>query len=233
MDMYPYKPFFRKALVAGVAVCFLTLASSAFAISQKLSIEQTGWADPITAQYAIDYGRSLVTHLQSARSLLNGYNISDSRKELKRSTEIAKAIEHLVPYMAIEEKLNSAIKNLKNGKLERYFNDLPPIYSNLDELAIYAPLVVNTVRNEVQKSEKHARNGAPDLAVLDLKEVWKGVFSNTLYIPVFYVDSQVQAANKALQKHDPDVTSARREINNALDSLLTDVDEHIDASPQG
>jgi prefoldin subunit 5 len=238
MDAHAYKRWFRNATATGVAVCLLTFGASAFASSQKqlnpqrILVEQPGWADSINAQYAIDDGRSLVTHLQNARSLLNVENISDTRKELTRSTEIAKSIEHLVPYMVVEEKINSAIKNLTNGKLKRYNNNVQSVYANLDNLAVFAPAAANTVRAKMQKSEQHARSGAADLAVLDLKEVRDSVFNGTPYIPVFYVDSQLQAANKALQKRDPDVTTARREINNALDSLVTDVDENSYVSPQ-
>jgi hypothetical protein len=239
MDAHAYKRCLRNAMATGVAVCFLTFGASAFATSQKqlnrqrILVEQPGWADSVNAQYAIDYGRSLVTHLQNARSLLDVHNIPDSRKELNRSTEIAKAIEHLVPYMVVEEKINSAIENLTIGNLKRYYNNVQSIFANLDNLAVYAPAAANTVHNKVQKSEQHARSGAADLAVLDLKEVRDSVFNGTPYIPVFYVDSQLQAANRALRKHDPEVIRASQEVNNALDRLVNEVDENSYASPQG
>ena len=220
------KPVFI-ALAALLAASAVTLSARAADTSYK---EQTsigqyrGWGDPAMAQRAVNSGRELVKHLRSAKALLEEQLTVEARSALDASRDSAKAIERMMPYLLVVEEMMDASDHVVQEDVEALSTDLLPIYARLDEMAVYAPEVAHKTRGMVKQAESHAAAGNKTRAAEVLKQAASDITEHTVYLPVKYVDQQVQTALSAINQSKPDLPAATAAVDRALDSLTTVVE---------
>lgn len=229
---YSLKPI-SVALAALLAASAITVSADAADTSYK---EQTsigqyrGWGDPATAQIAVNSGRELVEHLRSARALLDEELTVEARSALTASRESVNAIERMMPYLLVVEEMMDASDHVVQEDVEALSTDLLPIYTRLDEMAVYAPEVAHKTRGMVKQAQSHAAAGDKTRAAEVLKQAAADVTEHTVYLPVTYVDQQVQAALSAINQSTPDLPAAKAAVDRALNSLTTVVDSVVETT---
>lgn len=218
---------YRKPL-ANMMIAILigaTAIGSAHANSNEkedaVIMQYTGWGDPEMAQIAVNSGRALLAHLQTAKALLEEGKVDQAQSALRVSREFADAIERSMPYMAVIDEFKDASNKVVSEDIETFTSDLLPIYATLDELELYAPKTAKHARGELNKAKHRAENGNQHEASELLQKAAVGVSENVVYLPVVYVDRQVNAALSAVDKPTPDLVSATTAVNRALDSVTT------------
>ena len=223
-----------KPVVAVLAAVLATGSVTGMAAtSDKLGTEtisittSADWGDPAMAKMAVDSGRALVRHLETARALLETGRTKQARSALIASREFADAIQRTMPYLTVVQDMQDASKKVRQEDVETFSTDLLPIYASLDELQVYAPKVADRTRGMVQNAEKHARAGDKSRAAEVLNEAADDISRHTVYLPVKYVDEQVHGALYAINEAKPDVADAKVAVNRALDSVTLVVDEVI------
>jgi YfdX protein len=231
------KAITRFAVTPVVAVLASVLATGSVATlaatTNKVDTETvtistySDWGDPAMAKIAVDSGRALVDHLQSAQALLATGKIREARSALVTSREFADAIQRTMPYLTVVEDMQDAGKKVVKEDVTAFSADLLPIYASLDELQLYAPKVADRTRGMVQKAEKNASAGDRQDAAQLLTDAADDISQHTIYLPVNYVDEQVHGAIYALNQTRPDVSAAKAAVSRALDSVTLVVDEVI------
>jgi len=80
-----------------------------------------------------------------------------------------------------------------------------------------APGLGRQIKSKVQKAEQQAKAGKKDEALKQVDAVLDQVTATRVYIPILYVQGQIDAARKALTKQK--IEAARADVAKALDSL--------------
>lgn len=212
------------ALLSGSASSLAAAAENTATDSITVST-YSDWGDPAMAKIAVDSGRALVDHLDSAKGLLATGRIRQARSALTTSREFADAIERTMPYLTVVEDMRNAGQQVTQEDVTGLRADLLPIYASLDELQLYAPKVAERTRGMVQKAEKNASAGDKPAATRLLTEAADDIAQHTVYLPVDYVDEQIHGALYAIDRPKPDVAAARAAVERALDSVTLVVDE--------
>lgn len=238
--MTTYTRYLFKPVVTGLA---LSLAASAVALpanaadkpyKEEISIGQyNGWGDPAMAKMAINSGRALIDHLRSARILLNDGQTAQARSALITSRDFADTLERMMPYLRVVEEMMDANDHVVQANVEALATDLLPIYSSLDELAVYAPEVAHKTRAMVRQAEKHAAAGDKKHTTEALRKAIATIAEHTVYLPVEYVDQQVRAALYAVNQPKPDLAVARAAVDRAMNSLTTVVNGVVATTQAG
>lgn len=216
------------ALLAGGAM------TQPVAAAEKTSIEMTGLhryrdrGDPAMVEIAVNSGRALVSHLESARVLLAQERIAQAHSALIASREFAAAIARAMPYLTLVEEMKETSDRLVQENTDMLTTDLLPIYASLDALAVYAPGVAHRIRGRVKQVEKHAADGDRQAAARELKQAADGIASQTVYLPVTYVERQIRVALNEVNQPTPAVLSAKAAIERALDRLTTVLDAVVE-----
>jgi hypothetical protein len=182
------------------------------------------------AQIAVNSGRALISHLSTARALLDSGQVDQARSALIVSKEFANAIERVMPYLTVVEEMIDASDRLVEEKVDALQTDLLPIYASLDELAVFAPEAAQNTRSMIKQAQNHAQAGDKVRAAEELKEAAAEVAQHTVYLPVRYVEQQVRVARHALDQKQPDVKIAKTAVQNALDSLVVVVDSVVETA---
>jgi len=223
-----------KPVVAALALVLATGSVTGMAATANQYASETttitssaDWGDPTMAKMAVDSGRALVEHLETARALLETGRIRQARSALIASREFADAIQRTMPYLTVVQDMQDASKKVSQEDVETFSTDLLPIYASLDELQVYAPKVADRTRGMVQDAEKRARAGDNTRAAQVLREAADDISRHTVYLPVGYVDEQVHGALYAINEAKPDVADAKAAVNRALDSVTLVVDEVV------
>jgi hypothetical protein len=231
---YSLKPVL-VAVALSLAAAYVPLAAHAAGATDT---EATGIArsrtgdDPAMAQIAVNSGRALINHLQSARALLDEGRVAQARSALIAGREFADAIERTMPYLLVVEEMRDAGDHVVQENVAAIAADFLPIYADLDELQVYAPAAADKARDMVRKAEKRAAAGDGEDAAAVLKEAAAAVAEHTVYLPVEYVDQQVHAALYAIDRPKPDLPAAGAAVDRALNSLTVVVDSVV-ATPAG
>ena len=196
-------------------------ANTPKAASESVNIfSSSGWANPTLAKAAAVSGQGLLSHLQSARAWLVAGSPEGARDALITAGEFTKAMERTMPFVAVVDDLRTARNKLIGGQEELFYDDLLPIYASVDDMQIYAPRLARQVHGKVKEAEAQARRGKSQEAVRTLREVSEQVIHSAVYLPLGYVDSQIQVANAALERDHPDPAKARAAVDRALNSLV-------------
>jgi hypothetical protein len=87
-------------------------------------------------------------------------------------------------------------------------------------MQIYAPKLAQHVRGKVKKAEAQAHSGHARAAATTLREVSEEVTRTTVYLPLRYVDNQIQVAMSALKADPADPSKAQVAVDKALNSLV-------------
>jgi hypothetical protein len=224
--------FMTKPVVVALAVSLgaASLSPSVGAADQPytedVSITQySRWGDPAMARIAVDCGRALIRHLETARATLDVNQIGQARSALLASREFADAVTRVMPYLSVVDEIRDASKKVVKEEVEVFAADFLPIYASLDELAGYAPEATKESLNLVKHAEQRATQGDRAGAAKELNEARVDV--TTVYLPVDYVEQQVRVAQNALEQDEPDVKVAKGAVQRALDSLVVVVDSVV------
>ncbi|MBT9568451.1 MAG: YfdX family protein [Thiobacillus sp.] len=181
-------------------------------------ISESGWANPHLARAAAISGQALLEHLQSARAFLAAGSPEGARDALFTANEFTRAMERTMPFMAVADDVESARNKLISGEEDVFYDDLLPICSSVDDMQVYAPKLAQHVRGKVRKAEAQAHRGHTRAAAKTLREVSEEITQTTVYLPLGYVDDQIQVAMSALKADSPD--KAQVAVDRALSSLV-------------
>lgn len=184
--------------------------------------ENSGWANPDMARAAAESGRALVDHLRAAKAFLAVSSIVGARSELIVAHDFSAALKRDMPFLEVSESVRNAQKNLVAGNTEIAYDDLLPIYANLDDMQVYAPELARQERNKVKHAEAQARSGNTRAAAQALTDVANELETTTVYLPLDYVNKEIQLARTALQGSHPNLKTAQQSVNNAMGSLVAE-----------
>lgn len=183
-------------------------------------VSDSGWANPALAKAAAVSGQALLAHLQSARAFLVAGSPDGVRDALFTASGFANAMERTMPFVAVADDLKTARDKLVAGEDELFYDDLLPIYASVDDMQIYAPRLARHVHGKVKEAETQARRGKSQEAARVLHEVSEEVIRTTVYLPLNYVENQIQVASAAMKGDHPDTAKAQAAIDKALGSLI-------------
>lgn len=215
----------RFPLSLALLLASTTALAGATAQSQAASesvgiVSSSGWANPALAKAAAVSGQALLSHLQSARAWLVAGSPAGARDALFTAGEFTKAMERTMPFVAVVDDLETARNKLIAGEETLFYDDLLPIYASVDDIQIYAPRLARQVHGKVKEAEAQARRGKSQEAARTLREVSEQVTHSAVYLPLRYVDSEIQEAYAALQRDPPDPAKAQAAVDKALNSLV-------------
>lgn len=203
-------------------------------------IQKRSWNDPVMADIAVTSGRALLNHLLSAKSLLYAGNRDTARGMLYTSSTFADGLKRLIPDKTLSDKsfpFNTFPLKNKTSQTETFptednadelYSDLLPLYSGLDKLDLVAPRIAKSVKSKLaavpQSEHREKRN--PSVAA-DLYRLYKEKPAVTVYLPVNYVDNQIQIALQAMNHVPKDEAIAEHAVDNALNHLVIVVNGEI------
>lgn len=220
-----------KPVAVGIALALAANAviTPAHAEDKPYKTETTmaqyvGWGDPDMAKMAVNSGRALLEHLRTADAMLAEGHTAQARNALVASHEFSNAIERMMPYLVVVEQMKDASDHVVQAQADVFSADVLPIYASLNDLQVFAPKVAQKTRAMVNKAERHAAKGDKQAAATILKEAADIVSNETVYLPVDYVNQQVNAALYAVSLPKPDTAAAKLAVQRAMNSLTTVVD---------
>lgn len=189
--------------------------------TESVSIfSESGWANPALARAAAESGRALLGHLESARAFLIAGSPEGARDALFTAREFTRAMERTMPFMAVADDVKTARSKLISGEEDVFYDDLQPIYASVDDMQVYAPTLARSVQGKLKKAEAQARGGRSKDAAQTLREISEEVTQTTVYLPLGFIDNQIQVASAALKGTRPDPAKAQVAIDRALKSLV-------------
>jgi hypothetical protein len=228
--MNPIKHTSLKPVVVSLAAAILatSVAAPAGAASHKDAatsletdiVQYHGWGDPEMADMAVNSGKAVISHLESAQALLDEGKIDQARSALIAGREFADAIQRMMPYLSVVEEMQDAGDRVVQEDIQAFSADLLPIYASLDDLEIYAPDVAKQSRGMVKQAGRRDKQRA----ARESQDAATVAAGHTVYLPVDFVDGQLRAALNAVNRSKPDVAEAKAAVGRALDSLTTVVD---------
>jgi hypothetical protein len=198
-------------------------------LTERETVTQfSGWEDPDMARIAVHGGRSLLRHVQAAHSALEAGKVGEARSSLNAAEDFAEGLQLMVPYTVVVDNIRNAKHELLASNAGLIVDDLLPIYANLDEMAEFAPELAKTAKTKMDDAVKHVNKGDKDQAAEKLDEVAADISATTVYLPVLYVEHQVEAARNALDQDPANSKTAKTAVDNALLSLVhATVNMHI------
>jgi hypothetical protein len=177
-----------------------------------------GWANPNIAMMVERTSQALVDVLERAAQALAGQEPVLAANNLAYAQNLAKSIELQMPYVEMKDRLETAKGKLEAGVSHDFFDELAPVYASIDDLLLVAPELGGQVKGKVQKAEQLAKSGKQGEALKQVEEVVNHVIATRVYIPILYVQAQIDVARKALSRDD--INSARKGVEKALGSLI-------------
>jgi hypothetical protein len=189
-------------------------ASSPQAESESVNImSSSGWANPALAKAEAESGQALLSHLQSARAWLVAGSPAGARDALRTAGEFTNALERTMPFVAVAGDVTTARNKVIAGEDELSYDDLLPIYASVDDTQIYAPQAARQAHGKMKKTEPQARRGK-------LRAVGDEVTRTAVYLPLDYVDKQIQVAKADLKRDHYAPAKAQAAVDKALNSLI-------------
>lgn len=220
---FPRKPaavVLSAILLASTTTLAFTTAEAAQPPNSLVETDTTlGWNSPNMQKIAAHTGNEIVHHLSAAHEAIEKGESGKALGEVEAANRLNDSIMQSMPYTDIKEKVFNAKGKLAMEEAGRFYDDLLPIYAELDDLEVYAPQVAQQVRGKIKEAESMARKGQNAEADTKLKEVMEDISATTVYLPVGYVHGQLEAAQNALSEKHRDVATAKTAIDNALQSL--------------
>lgn len=190
-------------------------------VTDREAITQyAGWEDPDLARIAVHGGRALLRHVQAAHAALEESKVGQARASLTAAENFAEGLQLMAPYTVVADHIRDAKQELLATSTEVKFDDMLPIYASLDEMAEYAPDLATKAKGKLDEAAKHMKAGDKAKAAQKLDEVAADISSTTVYLPVLYVEHQIEVARHALDQDPPDAKLAKTAVDNAMDSLV-------------
>jgi len=187
---------------------------------RETAAEYIGWEDPDMARVAVHGGRSLLRQVQAAHTALEENKIGESRSALSAAEDSAEGLQLMMPYTVVVDHIRNAKHELLASTAGVIVDDMLPIYSSLDEMSAYAPELAAKAKTKLDEATEHVKKGEKKEAAKKMDEVATEISSTTVYLPVLYVEHQVEAARHALDKDPADTKTAKSAVDNALESLV-------------
>ena len=183
------------------------------------TVSTPGWSSPGMQQIAAHSGREIIRHLSDARAALEKNESGKALGEVIAANKLNDSVMQSMPYVNITEDVFNAKGKLAMQNVDRFYDDLLPIYSELDDMEVYAPAVAQHARGKLKEAEAMSRKGQTTEAADKLKEVADAISETDVFLPVGYVHGQLAASQNALSENHRDVATAKITIDNALKSL--------------
>jgi tetrahydromethanopterin S-methyltransferase subunit B len=239
MKAFANKPFVRTLTASAVAALLALPVGAGYAagakqdastkpaapaqmqVTDREAITQyAGWEDPDLARIAVHGGRALLRHVQAAHTALEENKVGEARASLTAAEDFAEGLQLMAPYTVVADHIRDAKKELLASDSDVVVNDMLPIYASVDEMADYAPDLATKAKGKLDEAVKHMKAADKAKAAEKLDEVAADISSTTVYLPVLYVEHQIEAARHALDKDPPDAKLAKTAVDNAMDSLV-------------
>jgi hypothetical protein len=179
-----------------------------------------GWQDPDMARVAVHGGRALLHHMQAAHAALQEHKTGEARSALSAAEDFAEGLQLMIPYTVVADNIRNAKSELLSTDSSIVVDDMLPIYSSLDEMADYAPELAGKAKAKLDQAVQHMHKGEKHQAAEKLDEIAAEISATTVYLPVNYVENQIELARVSLDQDPADTQTANRAIDNALQSLV-------------
>lgn len=183
------------------------------------AVTTPGWDSPNMQKIAAHSGNEIVHHLAAAHDAIEKGNSGKALGEVEAANRLNDSVMQSMPYTDVQEDVFNAKGKLAQEETGRFYDDLLPIYAELDDMEVYAPQVAQQARGKVKEAETMTRKGQNTEAATKLKEVMDDISATAIFLPVGYVHGQLEAAQNALSEQHRDVATAKTAIDNALKSL--------------
>lgn len=230
--------FSRKPLAVLLSAVLLASSTSfAMAGPEAVSGEDSaieavmvneGWDSENLEKLSTHIGREVVHHLIAAHKAILKGDSGKARGNLVAAQRLNYSLLQIMPFVSVGEDVFNAKGKLALGETEVFYDELLPIYSELDEMSIYAPEPAKKAQGHLKKAEKLARKGDSKAAMSSIKDVMDAISESTLYLPVMTVEGQLKAALYSLNQPKRDVKTAETAIQNAMKSLKAYTDEVLE-----
>lgn len=229
------------ALAAVLATAMLATSGNIMAEQVKANnpanvvdvVTTAGWNSNNMARLAMHTGEEIVHHLMAAQDALQKNESGKALGNLISARRLNNSAMQMMPFVTVNEHTQNARGKLALGESGVFYDELLPIYAELDALEIYAPTAAQKARKHLKQAEAKARKGDNKAAMESLQNVMDVVAETKLYLPVMYVEGQLDAAINALSGLKRNASIAKTAITNALESLTTETDEAIVAPQSG
>lgn len=180
-----------------------------------------GWQDPDMARVAEHEGRAMLNHIEAAHAALQEHKTGEARAALRAAEDFAEGLQLMAPYTVVVDNIHNAKSSEPLAKdTSIAVNDMLPIYSSFDEMSEYTPNLANSAKTKINQAVRHMRKGADHKVAQKLDEIATEISSYTVYIPVNYVENQIESALAALNMDQADTQTANQAIDNAMQSLV-------------
>ncbi len=207
------------------SVAFMPTLSQAEEVAEAIT-ENAGWDSTNMENLVAHTGREVVHHLVAAASALEK-NSGKARGNLVAAHRLNYSAMQMMPFLSVTEDVFNAKGKLAMGEDDVFYDELLPIYSELDSLFLYAPEAAKKATKHLKKAEGLARKGNKKAAMDSLTDVMDVVSKTTVYMPVLYVEGQIKAALYGLNQPKRDIALAKKAIKNALNSLSAFTEEVV------
>ena len=179
-----------------------------------------GWDDPDMARVAVHGGRALLHHVQAAHVALREHKTGEARAALDAAEDFAEGLQLMIPYSVVVDNVRNAKSQLLSTDSGVVVDDMLPIYSSLDEMSAYAPELAGKAKAKLDQAVQHMNKGEKQQAAEKLDEIAADISATTVYLPVNYVEHQIESAIVYLDQDPADTKTANQAIDNALRSLV-------------
>ena len=190
-------------------------------LTEQENIDQyMGWQDPDMARVAVHDGRALLDHIEAAHAALQENRTGEARAALNAAEDFAEGLQLMIPYTVVMDNIHNAKSQLLDADTGIVVDDMLPIYSSFDEMADYAPNLATNAKAKVDQAVRHLHKVEKPKSSQTLDEIAAEISSTTVYLPVNYVENQIESALAALNQDPANTQTANQAIDNTLQSLV-------------
>jgi len=226
-----HRPSLYPAAVAGAVVVSLMASDMPARAADKaamgtdtLSIYETGWSSEKTERLALNLGQLLVARINRAKRLIDEGDLASAQNAILEAEGTADVIVNISPIIAVTDAVRDAKNRLVAEGVETFADSLILVNGNVDQLEVFAPKLARSARAKLNTAKEKAQANDTKGAVIELQNVADEISSTTFYLPVRHAYNQLAVARLALAQKTPDVTTAKKAIDSALDVVAVKVD---------
>jgi len=207
------------ALTVATAATSLPVSAAEGTIADECVVTVThGGICPQSVNHAVNPADALIRDLRKAEVQLNSGEVSRARSILTSSRDYYRKLQFM------QAETERALQHI-NSSGDTGDNDvgmLPVdwirIYSSLDEMEVYDPELAQETRERLEQAQKHAATGDIQRTAKTLNKVATRVLSSLQ--PERAIERQIQLALELLGENQPDIATAKRVVEHALDRLI-------------
>lgn len=219
MTFYAPRAIAAAALAAGLATAGLPALAAGQNETPDMATAVGGWTNPNMAKLASSSGRLLIERIKAAKDMIGTRQFTAARDELDAAQDTAGAIRTMMPFIVLVDDIRHLQNKTIVGDIKQFRDDLLPIYTNLDQMSLYAPTLAKETRQKIKEAEAMAHSGKTKKASNALDKACELITERAVYLPIGYVYDQVAIARAALSGPEPNPGPAKRAVDNALKSL--------------